>query len=79
MCPGLGSPSQEGCGAAGAGPEEGNEDNQRSGAPLLCRKAEEFGFTYLGEEKAQGRSHCSLSVFEGYLQAGGSLTFYIVR
>ena len=28
----LGSPTQEGCGAVGAGPEEGNED-QRAGEP----------------------------------------------
>jgi len=35
LCPGLGPPVQEGCGAVGLGAEDGHEDDQKSGTPLL--------------------------------------------
>jgi len=33
--PDLGPPAEEGCGAVGAGPEEGDEDDQSAGTLLL--------------------------------------------
>ena len=35
LCPGLGPSVQERCGAVGAGPEEGDKENERDGAPLI--------------------------------------------
>jgi len=52
-------PAQEECGADGMGLEEGQEDGQRAGAPLLWRKAEGVGLIQLGEEKALGRPHAA--------------------
>jgi len=43
LCPVLGPSRQEGDGAVGMGPEEGCEDDQRAGAPLLCGQAGRAG------------------------------------
>ena len=53
--------------AAGADPDEGHENDQGAGAPLLLRKAEGVHLVQLGEEKASGTHHCYLSVLEGSL------------
>ena len=44
--------------------------SKRAGSPLLWSKAEGDGLVQLGEKKALGRLHCSLSVFEAYKQDG---------
>jgi len=54
--PGLGPPAQKGCGAAGAGPEEGREDDQRAGALSYKDRLRELGLFNL--EKL----HCNLPV-----------------
>ena len=54
LCPALGAPTSEGHGCVGAGPDEGHEDDQRVGAPLLQGQAEGAGAVQPGEEKASG-------------------------
>ena len=49
LCPVLGSPTQEGHGAVGVGPDKGHEDDQRAGAPLLWGQAERAGALQAGE------------------------------
>lgn len=39
LCPIPGSLGQERCGVLGMGPVEGNKDNERTGACLICGKA----------------------------------------
>ena len=46
---------------------EGDEKDQRAGAPLLQGQAERAGAVQPGEKKAVGRSDCSLSVLKGGL------------
>ena len=60
-------------------PEEGHEDDQRAGAPLLQRQAEGAGLVKSGEEKAVGRTHCDLPVLKRSLSAGEKSTFYLGR
>ena len=43
LCPVMEPPLQEGHGAAGACPEEGHENDERAGAPLLRGQAERAG------------------------------------
>jgi len=45
------------------GPEEGHEDDQRAGVPLLRRKFVGIWFVHLGEAKALRIPHRSLPVF----------------
>ena len=49
------------------GPEEGHEDDQRAGAPLLWRQAEGSGLIQPGEEKVPGKPHYGLSKVKGRL------------
>jgi len=60
LCLALEPPAQKGCGPIGADPEEGDEKDQRAGAPLLGGKAERVGVIQPGEEKAVGRPYSSL-------------------
>ena len=52
LCPGLRASPQERYRSSGEGPEEGHEDAQRAGAPLLGRQAEGAGLVQTGKEKA---------------------------
>jgi len=65
LCPCLGPPAEEECGAVGVGPEKGGEGDQRAGALLLLRKLGSFRL-----EKAPGRPHCVHPVLEGSLISG---------
>lgn len=58
---------QEWCRAVGLGPEEDHKDDQTTGAPLLQRQAEGTVLAQSREEKALGRHHYTLSLFEGGL------------
>lgn len=59
----------QGCTAVGVSPEEGQESDQKAGAPFLQRKFEGVGLVLLGEENTPGKPHCSLLLLEGSLQA----------
>lgn len=63
-CSALGPPTSDKHGPVGVGPGEGHEEDQRTGAPLLSRKAERCG----GVPPGEGRPYCSLSVAKGDLQ-----------
>jgi len=62
--PVLESPGQERSGPVGAGAEEGHEDLQRAGTPLLWRKAKGVGVVQPGEEKVSGRTYCGVSIYK---------------
>ena len=55
-----------------------HEDDQRVGAPIPWRKAEEIGLVQLQEEKAPERPHCNLPILKQSLLSGGRSTFYTV-
>lgn len=59
------------------GPEEGQEGNQRDGAPLLQRKAEGAWLVQPGEEKAEGRLCCGLPILTWSLLAGVEVKFHL--
>lgn len=51
--PALESSAQEGLGPVEASAEEGYKDNQRAGAPLLCRRADRAGMVHPGEDSKE--------------------------
>ena len=53
-CVQVWSPRYKKDGVIGEGPEEGHEEDQGAGAPLLRRQAEGAGLIQPGEEKAAG-------------------------
>lgn len=65
LCPTLGYPTLEGHGPHGVSPQEGQEDDQRSGVPLFYRKAERDVADQPGEEKVLGRSYSTFQHIKG--------------
>ncbi|PKU35415.1 rna-directed dna polymerase from mobile element jockey-like [Limosa lapponica baueri] len=57
LCPALESSAQKGHRSVGMGLEEGHQDDQRAGAPLLGRQADRFGVVQAREEKAPRRAY----------------------
>ncbi|GAB0189971.1 cAMP-dependent protein kinase inhibitor alpha [Grus japonensis] len=74
--PALESSVQERHGPIGVGPEEGHEDDQEDGTPLLLGQAERVGVVQPGEEKALARPYSSLPVLKGGLQERWGGTVY---
>ena len=68
-----GAPSTRRIGAVGAGPEEGHEDNQRTG-DLCYERLRKLGLFHL--EKTLRRSHCDFPVLERSLETGGGPNFH---
>ncbi|GAB0176921.1 mitochondrial enolase superfamily member 1 [Grus japonensis] len=52
LCSVLVPAMQKRCGQAGEGPEEGHQDDQRTGKPAIGGKAERTGFVQPSEKKA---------------------------
>ncbi|GAB0205380.1 mitochondrial enolase superfamily member 1 [Grus japonensis] len=50
-----------------ADPEEGHEDDQKDGTPLLRGRAERVGVVQPGEKKALGRPYCGLPILKAGL------------
>ncbi|TRZ26123.1 hypothetical protein HGM15179_000973 [Zosterops borbonicus] len=63
--PVLGSPAWEGHGPAGVSPEEDHNNDQRAGAPLLCRQTDRAGAAQSGQAKALGRPYHSFQFLKG--------------
>jgi len=73
--PALEPPAQNRHGSVEVGTEEGNKNDPRAGAPLLCGKAERVGAVQPGGEKTAGRPSRGLAVPEGACGKDGENTF----
>ena len=63
--PSLESLAQDRHRPVGVGPEEGHQNVERVGTPLLWEMADRVGAVQPGKEKPVGRPYCSLPVPEG--------------
>ncbi|KAJ7411389.1 hypothetical protein WISP_102609 [Willisornis vidua] len=77
LSPAFGSSAKEGHGSIGAGPEQGDEDDQRDGAALLGGQAERIEAVQPGEEKRlQGHLIVTFQYFKearGKMESDGTL------
>ena len=70
MC-NSGAPNIRRTWTVGASPEEGHEDDQRAGAPLLWGQAERVGVAQPGEEKAPRDLIAAFQYLKGAYQKAG--------
>jgi len=61
LLPDLWPPEHKACGAVGVGPEEGHEDDQRSGALFYEKRLRKLG---LEKRRVLKGPHCGLPIIE---------------